>query len=107
MELLIKETDYLHYACATIWDKNYYIPFPFWPIKHHIGKVKSVNCVFSKYPLKDHERIIFDKPKNNPFGYNWGYLDRGLQKVVAQVGHKEINLVNLHLEAWDADARQQ
>lgn len=103
-EFLLQRTHYPYYACAVVWDKNY-LPFPFWPLEHHLGHVLAANCIFAKYPLKNHESIIFDKPESNPFWYNWGYLDRGAQKVVAQIGDKKLTLINLHLEAWEQKAR--
>ena len=106
VEFLINKSKYSYYACANVWEKNY-IPFPVFPIKHHIGKVKSANCIFSKFPIIDHERIIFDKPASNYFWYNWGYIDRGLQRVVIKVGRKKINVINIHLEAWDIKARNK
>lgn len=103
-KFLLEKTNYPYSACATVWDKNY-IPFPYWPIEQHLGKVLAANCIFSKYPLKNHESVIFDKPESNPFWYNWGYLDRGAQKVVAQIGDKKLTLINLHFEAWEKEAR--
>lgn len=105
-EFLLGQTHYPYSACAIVWDKNY-IPFPYWPIKHHIGKVLSSNCIFSKYPLKNHESIIFAKPESNAFWYNWGYIDRGVQKVVAQIGNKTLTIFNTHLEAWEKEARNR
>lgn len=105
-EFLLRRTHYPYYACATVWDKNY-IPFPFWPLEHQLGRVLAANCIFAKYPLKKHQNVIFDKPEDNAFWYNWGYIDRGAQKVVAQVGDKKISLINLHLEAWEKKARMK
>ncbi|MEI6791364.1 MAG: endonuclease/exonuclease/phosphatase family protein [Myxococcaceae bacterium] len=101
--------DKAHYpyrACALVWDENY-IPYPYWPIKHHLGKTKSANCILSRYPLSNHRRILFKKPKNNAFWYNWAYLERGAQLVEVTVGEKHFTLLNLHLEAFDADSRQE
>jgi len=93
-------------ACALVWKKNY-VPFPYWPPKHHIGYVRSANCILSKYKLKNHQSEIFSKPKNNPFWYNWGYIDRGVHKVDAVIGDQEIAIFNVHLEAWDPETREQ
>lgn len=101
---LVDSLKYSYWACAPIWEKNY-VPFPFWPLKHHIGEVKTANCFLSKYPLSNHERVIFDKPKSNPFWYNWGYIDRGAQKVTVKVGNNNLTLVNVHLEDQDVNAR--
>ncbi|MDA0713603.1 MAG: endonuclease/exonuclease/phosphatase family protein [bacterium] len=101
---LVESLSYSFWACAPIWEKNY-VPFPFWPLNHHIGEVKTANCILSKYPLSGHERVIFDKPASNPFWYNWGYIDRGAQKVNITIGSKQLTLVNVHLEDQDMNAR--
>lgn len=106
IEFLKERTNFPYHACAVVWDKNY-IPFPYWPISHHIGFVKSANCVLSKYPLSNQERLIFKKPESNPFWYNWGYIDRGIQRVDVKLGNKKIALLNVHLEAWEVRAREK
>jgi endonuclease/exonuclease/phosphatase family metal-dependent hydrolase len=102
---LAKEAGYPWVACALLWKKNY-IPFPFWPPQHHLGYMESANCILSRYPLAEHERLVFDKPAGNPFWYNLGYIDRGVQVVSAKVGQRQLYIFNTHLEAWEIDARQ-
>jgi endonuclease/exonuclease/phosphatase family metal-dependent hydrolase len=105
-KLIVHESQYPYSACAVVWDKNY-VPFPFWPPEFHIGEVKTANCVLSKYPMKEHKRIIFDKPESNPFWYNWGYLDRGAQRLEVIIGDKILNIANMHLEAFEQEAREK
>lgn len=104
-DFLIEKGRFPYSACGVVWDKNY-VPFPFWPPALHIGSIKTANCVLSKYPMVSHQRIIFDKPKSNPFWYNWGYLDRGAQKIEIRVGDRSLTVVNLHLEAYEEEARE-
>lgn len=106
IEFIKKKTGHPFHACATVWEKNY-VPFPYWPPSHHLGYVRAANCVLSRYPLSNHERIIFAKPKSNPFWYNWGYLDRGLERVDVRVGDKTISVLNVHFEAWETAAREE
>lgn len=106
IEFIKQKTGHPFHACATVWEKNY-VPFPYWPIAHHLGYVRAANCVLSRYPLDNHERILFAKPESNPFWYNWGYLDRGIQRVDALVGEKKLSLLNVHLEAWETKAREE
>ncbi len=106
VEWLVDAIGYHYWACAPIWEKNY-VPFPYWPIEHHIGEVKTANCVLSKYLLSDHRRFIFDKPDSNPFWYNWGYIDRGAQHVVAHINNKQITVINVHFEDRDESAREK
>ena len=105
-EVLVRAGKFPYSACAIVWDETY-VPFPFWPPEFHLGQVVTANCILSKYPMKNHERIIFDKPKSNPFWYNWGYLDRGAQKIEIQVGSITLTAVNLHLEAFEEEAREK
>jgi len=105
LEFIKKSTKHPYHACALVWEKNY-LPFPYWPLNHHIGYVRAANCILSKFPLSNHERIIFDKPKSNPFWYNWGYLDRGIERVDVDIGTKKFALLNVHLEAWEQEARE-
>lgn len=105
-DYLAREGRYPYSACAIVWDKNY-LPFPFWPVKYQLGKTKTANCIFSRYPMHNHRRIVFDKPVSNPFWYNWGYIDRGAQKCEITIGAKSLYVVNLHLEAFDREAREK
>lgn len=105
-DILITHGGFAYSACAVVWDKNY-VPFPFWPPQFHIGEIKTANCVLSKYPIRSHQRIIFEKPESNPFWYNWGYLDRGAHKVEIQIGNRTLYVINLHLEAYEQAAREK
>lgn len=105
-EFLVDAGAYPYSACAVVWEKNY-VPFPFWPIKHHLGEVKTANCVLSRYPLSWHKRIIFEKPASNPFWYNWGYLDRGAHRLDVAIGNQTLTVINLHLEAYEQKAREK
>lgn len=106
IELIKKTTGHPYHACAIVWEKNY-LPFPYWPPAHHLGYVRAANCILSRFPLSNHQRILFDKPKSNPFWYNWGYLDRGIERVDVSIGDHKIALLNVHLEAWETEAREQ
>lgn len=54
---LVSEAAYPYFACALMWDKNY-VPFPVLPIEHQLGQVRAANCILSRYPLKEHARLI-------------------------------------------------
>lgn len=106
IEFIKERTKHPYHACAMVWEKNY-LPFPYWPPAHHLGYVRAANCILSRYPLSNHHRIIFDKPKANPFWYNWGYIDRGIERADVILGDHTIALLNVHLEAWDKESRQE
>ncbi len=105
IEYIKEKTGHPYHACATVWEKNY-VPYPYWPPAHHIGYVRAANCILSRFPLSNHQRLIFPKPKSYPFWYNWAYLDRGLERVDVRVGDTTIALINVHLEAWETAARE-
>lgn len=105
-EYIRKNTSFSYFACALVWNKNY-IPFPTMNIKNHIGFAQVANCILSKYPLKNHERLIFEKPASYPWWLKLAYIDRGLQRVDIEIGERKIALINVHLEAWDILARQK
>lgn len=106
IDFLRDRTGHQYYACAIVWEKNY-LPFPYWPPAHHLGNIKAANCVLSRFPLSNHQRIIFEKPKSNPSWYNLGYIDRGIQRVDVSIGNQVIALLNIHLEAWDIKTREE
>ena len=104
---LAQQAHYPYYACSILWEKNY-LPYPLWATPaHHLGRMRAGNCVLSRYPIKRHSRLVFDKPRANPFWYNLGYIDRGAQTVVLQVGGRRIAVVNAHLEAFDQTTRHE
>lgn len=105
IEFIKEKTKHPYHACANVWEKNY-LPFPYWPPAHHLGYVRAANCILSRFPLSNHQRILFDKPKSNSFIYNLGYLDRGIERVDVDVGGKKIALMNVHLEAWELESRE-
>lgn len=106
IEFIKARTKHPYHACALVWEKNY-LPFPYWPPSHHLGFVRAANCVLSRFPLSNHQRIIFDKPASHPFWFNWGYIDRGIGRVDVNVGGQKIALLNIHTEAWEKDAREK
>ena len=42
----------------------------------HFGSMLSGQSILSKYPLKDHQRIILERVKDNPFYRDALYLER-------------------------------
>ena len=94
-----------NYGAETInWDEHY-LPFPYWPIRMHYGKVISGQSVVSKYPLKDHKRIVLERVANEPFYRGVFYLERLAQVVKVVLNGKEVVLINIHLEAFDKETR--
>lgn len=91
-------------SCSVTWEKNY-VPFPPWPPSRHYGRMKSGQCVLSRWPIASATRYRMDKPVDNPFWRNWFYLDRVIDHVVIPIGPRELHVFNAHIEAYDASAR--
>jgi len=106
IEYILKKAAYPYYACSVIWDKNY-LPYPFLPLSGHLGRMLSAICILSKFPIKENERYVFDKPDNLAFWMRLGYIDRGVQRIVIEANNKLIQLFNLHLEAWGERTREK
>jgi len=56
-------------AYVVNWDKRY-VPFPYWPIKTHFGRILSGQAILSQYAIYSNERLILPKPQSNSFIYN-------------------------------------
>mgnify|MGYP000318397942 FL=1 len=94
-----------NYGAETInWDEHY-LPFPYWPISMHYGKVVSGQSIVSKYPLKDQKRIVLARVANEPFYRGVFYLERLAQVVKVDLNGKEVVVINIHLEAFDKETR--
>lgn len=92
-------------AYAVNWDKLY-VPFPYYPIKNHFGKMFSGQGVLSKMQIVANDMLVLRKPINAPFYYNAFYLDRILQINKVQMGSDTIIVMNVHLEAFDTETRE-
>ena len=91
-------------ATAVNWDKRY-LPFPYWPISMHFGKVVSGQSIISKYSLKNQQRFVLQRVADAPFHRNAFYLDRLAQIVKVTLNKQEVVLINVHLEAFDKNTR--
>ncbi|CAA0247316.1 endonuclease/exonuclease/phosphatase family protein [Tenacibaculum maritimum] len=97
---------YNHIAKAINWDETY-VPFPYWPPSMHFGKVVSGQSILSKYPIKNHERVVLERVEDNPFYRDALYLERLAQVVTIQLEGKEVVVINVHLEAFDKVTRKK
>ena len=97
---LAEKSNLKNYASAVSWNANY-VPFPYSPISHQFGKVKSGGAVLSRFPIKTQHVEILEKPKSNASWYNLFYLHRYIQKTQIQIASQTVTLLNMHLEAYD------
>lgn len=102
---LATQGHYPHASRVINWDKKY-VPFPYWPLNMHFGEVLSGQAILSKFPIQDNERIVLS-PADYAFYYNAFYLDRLAQVDIVSIGGRDVLLINVHFEAWDARAREQ
>lgn len=105
MEEVATSCQFPYSAQAVNWDKKY-VPFPYLPFSMHFGKLVSGQAILSAYPIQKHERIVLERPANNPFYYDAFYIDRLLQIVELDCGGKKLTVMNVHLEAYDSATRQ-
>lgn len=103
---LARLAGYHFVALAPSWKLNY-IPFPYWPVSQQFGAMNSGGAILSKYPLKNHEVYLLNKPSSNPWWYNLFYLHRFIQVAEVEVGNKNFLITNLHLEAFDKNNREE
>ncbi|MEO0422725.1 MAG: endonuclease/exonuclease/phosphatase family protein [Pseudomonadota bacterium] len=87
-------------AEAVSWRANW-VPFPYWPPADHFGRMSSGGAILSRFPLSDHRVELLPKPESNAPHYNLFYLFRYAQEVKAATPLGEVQLLNLHLEAFD------
>ncbi|WP_397445622.1 endonuclease/exonuclease/phosphatase family protein [Polaribacter sp. R77954] len=86
------------------WDEHY-VPFPYWPLKMHFGKMVSGQSVLSKYPLIDNQRNVLQRVEQTPFYIDAFYLERLAQVVTVDLNDQKVVLINVHLEAFDTATR--
>lgn len=91
-------------AIAINWDKNY-LPFPYWPLSAHFGKILSGQAVISRYPIVKNSRTVLQKVAGNNFIYNAFYLDRIVQATEIEIAGRKLVVINTHLEAFDEETR--
>lgn len=102
----IAELGYNFLAQAINWDETY-VPFPYWPPSMHFGRMLSGQSILSKYPLKNHQRIVLERVKNNPFYRDALYLERLAQVVTVTIENKDVIIINVHLESYDKPTRER
>jgi endonuclease/exonuclease/phosphatase family metal-dependent hydrolase len=92
-------------AYTVNWDKRY-VPFPYWPVKVHFGKLISGQGMISQFPILTMKRIVLPKPERNPFYYNTFYIDRLIQIAQIDIRGSQLIIMNVHMEAYDKETRE-
>ncbi|GGC23736.1 endonuclease [Parapedobacter defluvii] len=105
-EETLADTIYPFVARAVNWDKRY-VPFPYWPPSMHFGKVISGQSILSKFPMWGHSVDTLAAVASAPFYYRAFYLNRLAQVAKLLIQGSEVIVINVHLEAFDRDTRDQ
>ena len=105
-EFVAKNAGFAYVAEASSWELNY-IPFPYWPLSRHFGRMKSGGAVLSKYPILKNEIHLLKKPEAHPWWYNIFYLHRYFQKVEIEIDERLYHFINLHLESFNQKNRME
>jgi endonuclease/exonuclease/phosphatase family metal-dependent hydrolase len=105
MDYLAKALKMPYAAYAVTWNKRY-VPWPYWPPRVHFGRMLSGQAVLSRFPISEHSVTRFEKPANNAFWYNLFYIGRCAQCLRLDAGGETMDVWNVHLEAFDEEARR-
>lgn len=93
------------YAYQSInWDKKY-VPFPYWPVSRHFGRMLSGQAILSALPIRNDSTVVLIKPENTSFLYDAFYLERLVQMCDVDAEGVLIKVINLHLEAFHEETR--
>ena len=91
-------------SCVTTWEKNY-VPFPYWPPSKHYGRMRSGQCVLSRFPIVASTRHRLPQPDANPWWRNRFYLNRAIDQVKVMIAGNAWEVFNVHIEAFDIPNR--
>ncbi len=92
-------------AQAVNWDERY-LPFPYGRPAVNFGRTLSGQAVLSHFPIRRHLRNVLPRPPQ-PFFRDAFYLDRLTQIVLLNVGGRALGVINVHLEAYDTETREE
>lgn len=103
-QMELAKIGYKYFGKSINWDKKY-LPFPYYPVSLHFGKIISGQSILSKFPILDLERIELKRNTSNPFYYDSFYIDRLAQVAKVKLKEHSLILINVHLEAYDQHTR--
>ncbi|MCK6551090.1 endonuclease/exonuclease/phosphatase family protein [Myxococcota bacterium] len=99
-EIIARAAGLRYVARALSW-KAQWVPFPYWPPSEHFGHMRSGGAILSRFPITANTVALLDKPAANAWWYNLFYLFRYFQRAELDVGGTKLQVVNVHLEAFD------
>jgi endonuclease/exonuclease/phosphatase family metal-dependent hydrolase len=92
-------------AQAVNWDERY-LPYPYGLPSVHFGRTLSGQSILSRYPIRRHARKVLPRPPQF-FLRDAFYLSHLAQFAVVDIGGWPLVLINLHLEAFDQETREE
>lgn len=104
LDTLARRLGYPTAAQAVNWDERY-LPFPYGRPGVHFGRTLSGQAVLSRFRIRQHVRTVLPRPPQ-PFYRDAFYLDRLAQVGVLDLGGHPLVVINVHLEAFEAETRQ-
>jgi endonuclease/exonuclease/phosphatase family metal-dependent hydrolase len=104
LDTLARRLRYPAAAQSVNWDERY-LPFPYGRPAVHFGRTLSGQALLSRFPIRRHVRTVLPRPPQ-PFYRDAFYLDRLAQVGVLDLGGHSLAVINVHLEAFEADTRQ-
>ncbi len=117
----IQKLGYNYVFQAINWDKKY-LPYPGFLFTKHFGEILSGQSIISKFPISETKRIVLERPNEgfttndiksvatlfkgaNILLTNAYYLDRLAQVIKVRINGKTVVVINVHLEAFEKEAR--
>ncbi|MBK8479949.1 MAG: endonuclease/exonuclease/phosphatase family protein [Proteobacteria bacterium] len=91
----------LRYGARALSWRARYVPYPYWPLREHYGRMLSGGAVLSRFPIVTNRVLLHAKPAAQPWWYRPFYLSRYTQLVQLRDGQQRLWVVNNHLEAFD------
>ena len=98
--------DFPFLAEAESWKANY-VPYPYWPPQRHFGRMRSGSAVLSRFPIKSHTLETLPKARGTSILHRAFSPFRYFQRVELEFQKRSLVWANVHLEAFDAEARTQ
>jgi hypothetical protein len=93
---ILEHTDLRWAAYTPVWQARY-VP------TEGVGRVDMGNCIFSRYPIVENERIgQVDRSDQDPVTRSF-YLHRAVGRAVIEVGSRKVTVLAVHTEAYDTD----
>ncbi len=106
LSYLAERAGYPYRAAVTTWRKNW-VPFPYWPLSGHIGRMHSGQAVMSRYPITGNTSAALPKPGAPPWWYLAFLYERSIQTVGVDLDGTPLTIVTVHREAFHTDNRSE